>query len=116
MSAVDGEAVDAAVAAMVAALAQCEEDAGPIAWHWGMCDASGFAAMGTAEVLVHTFDITQGLGVAWLPPDSLSEGVVARLLPDLPPGPPAQTLLWSTGRAVFEGRPPVTDWVWRPGR
>lgn len=38
--------------------------AGPVAWHWGMSDAAGFAAMGVAEALVHTHDITQGLGVA----------------------------------------------------
>lgn len=37
------------------------------AWHWGPCDPSGFAAMGVAEVLLHTHDITQGLGVPWLP-------------------------------------------------
>ena len=36
---------------------------GPVAWHWGMSDAAGFAAMGVAEALVHTYDITQGLGV-----------------------------------------------------
>src|SRR6476659_8390294 len=35
---------------------------GPVAWHWAMSDAAGFAAMGVAEVLVHTYDITQGLG------------------------------------------------------
>ena len=33
------------------------------AWHWGMCDPEGFAAMGVAEALVHTYDITQGLDV-----------------------------------------------------
>ena len=76
---------------------------GPVAWHWGISDASGFAAMGTAETLVHTYDITQGLGVAWLPPDSLSQLVVARLLPDAPPGPPTEILLSATGRTDLEG-------------
>jgi hypothetical protein len=51
-----------------------------------MSDAAGFAAMGVAEALVHTYDITQGLGVAWLPPEPLCQLVVARLLPDSPPG------------------------------
>src|SRR6185436_11494568 len=44
---------------------------GPVAWHWGMSDAAGFAAMGVAETLVHTYDITQGLGVEWLPLEPL---------------------------------------------
>lgn len=87
--------------------------AGPVAWHWGLSDAAGFAAMGIAEALVHTYDITQGLGVAWLPPDSLSQLVVARLLPDAPPGRATQILLWSTGRTDLKGHPRVSEWVWR---
>ena len=87
--------------------------AGPVAWHWGMSDAAGFAAMGIAEALVHTYDITQGLGVAWLPPDVLSQLVVARLLPDAPPGRASQILLWATGRTDLEGHARVTEWVWR---
>lgn len=86
---------------------------GPVAWHWGMSDAAGFAAMGMAEVLLHTYDIAQGLGVAWLPPDSLAQLVVARLLPDVPAGGPAEMLLWATGRGDLDGHPRVTDWVWR---
>lgn len=88
--------------------------AGPVAWHWGMSDAAGFAAMGIAEVLVHTSDITQGLGVTWSPPAALAELTLARLVPGSPPGPPAQVLLWATGRAELDGHPTVTDWVWRP--
>jgi len=90
--------------------------AGPVAWHWGMSDASGFAAMGIAETIVHTYDITRGLGVAWLPPNALSQLAVARLLPDSPPGPAGQVLLWATGRTDLEGHPPVTEWVWRAAR
>ena len=86
---------------------------GPVAWHWGMTDAAGFAAMGIAEVLLHTYDISQGLGVTWLPPDSLARLVVARLVPDAPPGGAAEILLWATGRADLRGRQRVTDWVWR---
>jgi hypothetical protein len=86
---------------------------GPVAWHWGMSDAAGFAAMGVAETLVHTYDITQGLGVAWLPPEPLCEPVVARLLPDAPPGAAAEVLLWATGRADLAGHPRVDGWVWR---
>ncbi len=87
--------------------------AGPVAWHWGMSDASGFAAMGVGEVLAPTYDITQGLGVAWRPPEPLSALVVARLLPDAPPGRASEILLWATGRADLTDRPRIGSWVWR---
>jgi hypothetical protein len=83
------------------------------AWHWGACDPAGFAAMGVAETLLHTYDITQGLKVPWLPPAPLCAGVLCRLLPDAPRGDPVQILLWSTGRAERDGHPRVTSWVWR---
>ena len=86
---------------------------GPVAWHWGMSDAAGFAAMGVAEVLVHTYDITQGLGIEWLPPEPLCEPVVDRLLPSSPPGRASEVLLWATGRADLTGHPRVGEWVWR---
>jgi uncharacterized protein (TIGR03083 family) len=93
--------------------AVANSDAGPIAWHWGVSDASGFAAMGVAETLLHTYDITQGLGVAWRPPEPLSQLVVDRLLSNSPPGPATEILLWATGRADLKGHPRVTEWVWR---
>lgn len=83
------------------------------AWHWGPTDPSGFAAMGVNETLVHTYDIAQGLGIDWRPPASLCGPVLARLFPDAPAGEPVQALLWSTGRADFDGRPRVTSWVVR---
>jgi uncharacterized protein (TIGR03083 family) len=86
---------------------------GPVAWHWGMSDAAGFAAMGVAEVLVHTYDIARGLGVAWLPPEPLCRLVVDRLLPDAPPGPATEVVLWATGRADLDGHPRVGEWAWR---
>ncbi|MEK8105242.1 hypothetical protein NKG94_08740 [Micromonospora sp. M12] len=52
------------------------------AWHFGLCDPAGFAAMGVAETLLHTHDITVGLGVAWQPPHGLSALVLGRLFPD----------------------------------
>jgi hypothetical protein len=81
------------------------------AWHCGPTDPSGFAAMGVNETLVHTYDITPGLGIAWRPPESLCTAVLARLFPHAPAGDPVQALLWSTGRADFDGRPRVTSWV-----
>jgi hypothetical protein len=81
------------------------------AWHWGPTDPSGFAALGVNETLMHTYDITQGLGINWRPPESLCAAVLARLFPDAPAGDPVQVLLWSTGRVDGNGRPRVTSWV-----
>jgi hypothetical protein len=83
------------------------------AWHWGLCDPAGFAAMGVAETLLHTYDITQGLGIPWLPPLPLCVAVLSRLFPDAPPGDPIQILLWSTGRANLDGHPRITSWEWK---
>ncbi len=65
---------------------------------------------------MHTHDLTQGLGVAWRPPDRLCAGVVARLFPDAPPGDPVAVLLWCTGRGELDGRPPITPWVAKTAR
>lgn len=81
------------------------------AWHWGPTDPSGFAALGVNETLLHTFDITRGLGIDWRPPEPLCTAVLARLFPDAPAGDPVQVLLWSTGRADLDGRPRVTSRV-----
>jgi hypothetical protein len=81
------------------------------AWHWGPTDPGGFAALGVTETLMHTFDITAGLKIAWHPPETLCTAVLARLFPDAPPGDPVRVLLWSTGRANLPGHPRVTSWV-----
>jgi hypothetical protein len=83
------------------------------AWHWGSCDPGGFAAMGVAEILLHTVDITRGLAVPWSPPVDLCGAVLARLFPDAPPGDPAAVLLWCTGRGDLPGRDRLTHWVWK---
>ncbi|MFD1660462.1 GNAT family N-acetyltransferase [Streptomyces caeni] len=73
----------------------------------------GFAAMGVAEVLLHTHDIAEGLGLAYEPPAELCEDVLTRLFPHVRPGPePWPTLLWATGRGDLPGRAPVTEWRW----
>lgn len=81
------------------------------AWHWGPTDPSGFAALGVNETLMHTHDITEGLGIRWHPPESLCSAVLARLFPDAPAGDPVQVLLWSTGRTALPGRPRLSTWV-----
>jgi hypothetical protein len=96
---------------LAAAVEYAEPDA--LGWHWGLADASGFAAMGVAEILVHTYDITLGLGVDWRPPAALSQFVIDRLLPDAPPGPSSDVVLWATGRGDLPGHPRITTWVWQ---
>ncbi|MEV1010015.1 maleylpyruvate isomerase N-terminal domain-containing protein [Streptomyces sp. NPDC049881] len=86
------------------------------AWHWGPCDPEGFAAMGVAEVLLHTHDITRGLSVDWLPPAPLSAAVLNRLFPAAPSGDPTQVLLWCTGRGDLAGRARRTSWRWEAAR
>lgn len=73
----------------------------------------GFAAMGVAEVLLHTHDIADGLGLAYEPPAHLPEYVLTRIFPEVQPGPDAwRTLLWATGRGDLPGRAPRTGWRW----
>jgi RimJ/RimL family protein N-acetyltransferase len=77
-------------------------------------DRTGFAAMGVAEVLLHTHDIAQGLGLPYEPPAHLAVSVLESLFPHVQPGPaPWPTLLWATGRGELPGRAPVTGWRWR---
>ncbi|GAA1252866.1 hypothetical protein GCM10009665_49480 [Kitasatospora nipponensis] len=86
------------------------------AYHYGPCDPGGFAAMGVAEVLLHTHDITRGLGLSWQPPEELCAFALHRLFPDEarePGGHPAEVLLWCTGRAELDGRARRSSWVWR---
>ncbi|MFJ8633888.1 GNAT family N-acetyltransferase [Streptomyces sp. NPDC093568] len=76
-------------------------------------NGEGFAAMGVAEVLLHTHDIAEGLGVAYEPPAELPEFVLTTIFPQVRPGPDHwRTLLWATGRGDLPGRPPVTEWRW----
>jgi hypothetical protein len=96
---------------LASALATADPDTR--AWHYGPADLSGFAAMAVAETVLHTYDITQGLGLDWLPPADLSAAVLHRLRPDAPAGDPAKVLLWATGRGDLPGHERVTSWVWR---
>lgn len=86
------------------------------AYHrYGMADASGFLAMGVAEVLLHTHDVAQGLGLAYDPDPDTCARVIARLHRDLGPhDDPWQLLLWATGRGDLPHRQPVRRWRWLP--
>jgi uncharacterized protein (TIGR03083 family) len=101
-------------AAILAAVAQ---GAPPEARGWhpaGMADGSGFVAMGCTEVLVHTADIAQGLGLAFVPPADLAARVLRRIFPWVEPGAdPGATLLWAAGRAPLGDRERLApDWYW----
>ncbi|MGC5285462.1 maleylpyruvate isomerase N-terminal domain-containing protein [Micromonospora sp. DT231] len=104
------------VARACAGLLAAAVDAAPPdtrAWHWGPCDPAGFAAMGVAETLLHTHDITVGLGVPWQPPQRLSAAVLRRLFPNAPEGVAPEVLLWMTGRGDLPGRARRTSWTWQ---
>ncbi|WP_405615527.1 GNAT family N-acetyltransferase [Streptomyces sp. NBC_00076] len=73
----------------------------------------GFAAMGVAEVLLHTHDIAEGLGLPYEPPAGLAEYVLTGIFPHVRPGPDLwRTLLWATGRGELPGRARLTEWHW----
>ncbi|MFD7242879.1 GNAT family N-acetyltransferase [Streptomyces massasporeus] len=73
----------------------------------------GFAAMGVVEVLLHTHDIAEGLGVSYEPAPELCDFVLTRIFPHVQPGPtPWPTLLWATGRGELAGRAPLGEWRW----
>jgi RimJ/RimL family protein N-acetyltransferase len=76
-------------------------------------DRDGFAAMAVTEVLLHTYDITRALGVAFEPPAELCTYALTRIFPAVrPAADPWRTLLWATGRGELPGRAPVTEWRW----
>lgn len=75
----------------------------------------GFAAMGVAEVLLHTHDIAEGLGLVYEPPAELPKFVLTTIFPHVQRESDDHwgTLLWATGRGDLPGRAPVTEWRWR---
>ncbi|MYR62093.1 hypothetical protein GTY54_39805 [Streptomyces sp. SID625] len=80
---------------------------------FGASDPEGFAAMGVAETLVHTYDIAQGVRRDGIPPEDLSRRVLVRLFPDVPVADDASsTLLWATGRIGSPERPRRANWRW----
>ncbi|MFG2128908.1 GNAT family N-acetyltransferase [Streptomyces sp. NPDC048751] len=80
---------------------------------FGSANPEGFAAMGVAEMLLHTHDIAESLGVAYEPPAELPEFVLTRIFPHVRPDTDRwRTLLWATGRGDLPDRAPLTDWRW----
>ncbi|MGY1740121.1 hypothetical protein ACI8AI_05175 [Blastococcus sp. SYSU D01050] len=103
-------------AAAAEVLARTVEGAAPgdRGWHdWGRPDASGFAAMGAAELLLHTADVAGALGRDWQPPADLADAVLVRLFPWAPAdADPVAALRWATGRGELPGLEPVASWRW----
>jgi uncharacterized protein (TIGR03083 family) len=83
-------------------------------WHpFGMADASGFAAMGCDELLVHSDDMARGLGLDFHPDPGLARATLERLFPWAPGGgDPWRTLLWANGRVELPGHPRLARWRW----
>jgi hypothetical protein len=82
--------------------------------NYGVSDAAGFAAMGVAETLIHTYDVVRGLNPQdpWRPPAELAAPAIARLFPDPPSGDPTGVLLYCCGRASLGQLPRQTQWQW----
>lgn len=100
--------ISAEVLARVVALA----GPGDRAWHpWGVADAAGIAAIGIAEIVLHTDDVASALGVPWAPPAGAVAGALARLFPDAPAGGDPWTVLrWASGRGDLAAHERVTGW------
>ena len=80
----------------------------------GMADASGFAAMGCDELLIHTDDIMTGLGATFDAPRDVCSRVLARLFPWAPRDvEPWEGLRWANGRAALGDRSRLAaEWTW----
>ena len=80
---------------------------------WGSADASGFAGMGCAELLLHAGDLAEDQRLDWTPPPGLAAATRARLFPWAPSdADPWTALRWATGRGELPGRAPVSSWRW----
>lgn len=85
----------------------------------GRPDADGIRAQGCSEILQHTHDIAQGLGLTTRPPDDLCDRVVRRLFPWAPDAAACpdrwRALLWACGRIALPDRPRLApDWWTHP--
>lgn len=112
-----GDLLDQTVA-LAATLAEVVKAAPPGArgFHGlGRADASGFIAMGCTEILIHTYDIAQGLRRAFTPPEELCGRVARRLFPWAPTDVDGWSALrWGCGRTALPGHPRLgPSWGWQ---
>jgi hypothetical protein len=71
----------------------------------GMLRPAGFAAVGSAEALIHTYDVAAALGLPWIPAEDLTRLILDAVFPAAGPGPTADLLLHQTGRATSARTP-----------
>jgi hypothetical protein len=102
-----------AAAEVLARVVDAADPAERGAHSWGLADASGFAGMGCAELLLHAWDVADGRDLDWAPPAALAAATRARLFPWAPAdADPWSALLWATGRGELPGHEQVTSWRW----
>ena len=94
------EAIEGCAAALAGVAASAPPDA--FGFHvTGMRNAQQFLAMACEELLVHTYDVTCGLGLLYEPPEELSRLVIEHCYPGQAIGerPVWPYLVWLSGRA-----------------
>ncbi len=81
--------------------------------HSGMRDKESIAAMGCLEILVHTGDVAEGLGIEIEAPAERCRRVVEQLFAEAPRDLDAWDVLWwATGRGDLPGRERLgADWM-----
>lgn len=105
-----------AAAAVLAEVARAAPE-GTRAFHpGGIADVPGWLAMACEEVLIHTDDVAQGLGLTFRSPDELAAKIVTRLFPWAPSEPdPWASLRWAAGRIALPDRERLDPlWGWHP--
>jgi len=101
--------LDATAGVFAAVLASVPADR--VGWHpWGPTDATGFAAMGLTETVLHAWELLTAQGVSWTADADVTARVLDRIFPAAPRGAdPWTDLLSATGRAAkTRGMP----WRW----
>jgi uncharacterized protein (TIGR03083 family) len=105
------EAIETCAAALAGVAATAPPDA--IGFHsTGMRNAEQFVAMACYELLVHTYDVTCGLGVPYEPPEDLCRLAIENCYPGQDERRPVWPfLVWLSGRphpaATGWGQPPT---------
>lgn len=104
------EAIGGCAAALAGVAATAPQDA--FGFHAsGMRSAPQFLAMACEELLVHTYDVTCGLGLPYEPPDELCRLVIEHCHPGQDEQRPVwPLLLWLNGRR----HPAATGWGQAP--
>jgi hypothetical protein len=100
------DAIEGCAAALAGVAAVAPADA--FGFHVsGMRNAEQFLAMACEELLVHTYDVSCGLGLTYEPPDELCQLVIEHSYPGQHEQRPAWPLLvWLSGRP----HPAATGW------